>query len=159
MKTEDFDNLCKRLEENDSSLISVSLEYANLGLDEVKRLANALQYNQMVSFVSLKNCGLGYEGMRYLFEVLKKRTSRTRIHIFDDCSESEEIALRNFLKIPDKKRKMPRNPAKAKYKKNPCESYRNGEGLDEKVSPHANNNLGQEYEQLNAESERVRNNS
>ena len=150
MKTEDLDNLCKRLEENDRSLISLSLEYASLGSAGAKRIAEALRYNQYVSFISLKECGLGYEGMKCIFEALQKRTSRTRVVISDDCSESEEEALRRLLKIQKKEQKKIDNPAKTKYRKNPYESYRNGKGLDEKVSWFANNNLGHEYEHMNA---------
>ena len=162
MNNEQLEELCKRLESNDRGLLSVVLEYADLGKSGAERLGKALAQNNVISFVSLRFCNLGYEGMKVIFESLKGRGVKTRIKIDDDCSEDEEIKLRQMIHAPasqdkEKQKGNKKNTSKKKYKKNQNESFGNQKGIDDDIfAKYANNGHGVEEDKfLTPEKQRV----
>ena len=93
MDFEQLKNLCKRLEENDPSLLTLNLEYENLGVDGVSLLAEALHHNRIVKSVCVQYSHIGLEGTKKLLSALKGRGIKTRLEVRDDYTEAEYDAL------------------------------------------------------------------
>lgn len=89
MIQKELKDLCQRLRDNDPTLTSLNLDYANIGIEGARALRSALRKNKIVSSIHVHHANLGYDGARILLSGLKGRGVKTSVSLIDSFTEKE----------------------------------------------------------------------
>lgn len=107
MTNEQLKKICDRLRNNDPKLVSLNLDYENLGVDGALLLAEALHENKIVNSVVIYHSKLGFRGTEAILKALKGRGIKTQLQVCDDFTEEEYNTLLSMTPGKGKsKRKM-----------------------------------------------------
>ncbi len=91
MALEKWNDLINRIKNNDPSLETIDLTEKQIGPEDMKVLAEALEKNTSVTMINLWNNNLGSEGVKYLAQGLKKNNSVIMINLQSNGLSVEEV--------------------------------------------------------------------